>query len=739
MTLLTTVPRHIFAVLVALFAAGTASAQSASQQRADSLLRAARATAKAGDTAQAIKLLERATKSDEKNAEAHYLHGVFMSRTTSMGFKDLWRRNSAVASLQKAIDLDTKNAWAFLELGMLRLKMPGMRIAAEQSFQKALAVAITSKDPAAIAQINYEIGQIYDRRYRTSADRRMIVGDAQVLNPLEVLYTPGYVETFLKENALALPESGEIDAARAEVYYRESLKAKPGHEDASVGLAAILYAHQRYAEMAAVAREAVNADSTGARSHMALGLALIKLHDNSRANAILEQAVALLSDRERRIVASLSPIVRPNEAKDYNKLDGPSREAFDRQYWLFNDPLYMTTLNEQRLAYMGRVAYADLFFTTPPDPVVRGALTDRGGIVLRYGEPPVIATFPPDVQFKNNGQSLAKVTTLWWYPESGLKFVFIGPPAMSTALFAEDYAAYAKDLAASVPVRYEHLADELKIDTIPLQIARFRGDNPWNTRVEVHAAVPTNKLAAASGVVAMPIETGFMIFDQMRNMLVDAHDTVKVRTDDTQGRLRSWDRQFRPGEYGYSVEALEPQANRAARARGALQIVAFPAATFALSDVLVGTNLINAGEDLRRRADLKMKVLPDVTLDPGQQLGLFWESYGAKPSRDGAVRMRIEIALTVLAVDRAPVLHIRALGAIADKLGVSAEGERKVSLSYERTVAAPSAADDRVLHAIAVEMTGAPPAEYLLEITVTDLETGKTARTSHALHLRRSQ
>ena len=188
-----------------------------------------------------------------------------------------------------------------------------------------------------------------------------------------------------------------------------------------------------------------------------------------------------------------------------------------------------------------------------------------------------------------------------------------------------------------------------------------------------------------------------------------------------------------------SVEALEPQANRAARARGSLQIMAFPTEMLALSDVLVGTNLTNAGEDLRRRSDLRMKVLPDVTLDPGQQLGLYWESYGAKPSSDGTVRMRVEISLTVLAVERAPVLHVKVLGAIADRLGVSAEGERKVSISYERTVAAPSAADDRVLHAIAVEMAGAPPAEYLLEIAVTDLETGKTARTSHALHLRRPQ
>lgn len=111
------VSRPTIAVLAALFVAGTAAAQSSPKQRADSLLRAAKATAQAGDTALAIKLLERATKSDDKNAQAHYLHGFYLSRTSSMGFLDVPKRWSAASSLQKAIDLDHTNAWAYLELG----------------------------------------------------------------------------------------------------------------------------------------------------------------------------------------------------------------------------------------------------------------------------------------------------------------------------------------------------------------------------------------------------------------------------------------------------------------------------------------------------------------------------------------------------------------------------------------------------------------------------------------------
>jgi GWxTD domain-containing protein len=697
------------------------------------------AIAAAGDTAEAIKVMDKARKADENFGEAHYQYGLLLSRTSSLSLGSIPRNMRATAALNRAIDLDGDNAMAYLELGNIKLKTPGLRIAAEQSFNRALDVAKRSGDKQAIANINFQLGQIYDRRYQSFSQRQQIEGDIKILNPLEAQYEPLYVERFLKENAVKIPDSGELDAGTAEEYYREALKAEPGHIECIAALATMLYDRQRYAEMAALTRDGIMAAPTSSRVGLARGLALWRLHDYVQASNALEKAVTLMSDREREMVASLSPIIRPNDQKEYEKLDAETKVAYDKAYWNFSDPLYITNLNEERVAFLARVAYSDLFFTTPPDPVIRGALTDRGEIVLRYGEPPVIAKFAPDVQMKNDGETVAALTTLWWYPESKLKFVFVGAPTLSTARYAGDFASYAKDLRYTVPVHYDHLADGLSIDTIPLQIARFRGDNPANTRIEMHAAMPTAALTGASAVSAMPIENAFIIMDPAFNRLVDARDTVRVSADEKAARSREWVRQFHPGEYEYSVEALEPQAMRSARARGSMQIVSFPAGEFALSDVLIGTNLKNETADIRKRDDLSMTVVADNSLDPGQPLGLYWESYGAKPSKDGTVHLKIDISLTVLSVDRAPAMHVKVLGAIADVLGISAEGEKKVTQSYERTVAAPPESDDRILHAIQIVLDGAPAAEYLLEISVTDLETGKKAHTTHALHVRRPQ
>jgi hypothetical protein len=213
--------------------------------------------------------------------------------------------------------------------------------------------------------------------------------------------------------------------------------------------------------------------------------------------------------------------------------------------------------------------------------------------------------------------------------------------------------------------------------------------------------------------------------------MIVAGDTTKP------ARVRSWGRQFRPGEYAYRLEALEPQAMRGARATGSFSISSYPTGVFSASDILMGTNMPDPPADPARRDDIHISVSPDNSIVTGQPLALYWESYGAKPSADGSVRLKIDIRLNVLDIERASVGHIRVLGALADRLGVSAKGDDAVRVSYNRTSPAPASSDDRLLHALNVQIDDAPSAEYLLEITMTDLESGQVTKVSRKLRLRR--
>lgn len=728
---------RLTAVPVALLlVAGTATAQTAARQRAEALVQAALHSARAGDTALAIKQLADARKADARFATAHYEYGRILSEHSTLGFRDLLKRRDAGNALLDASNLEPDNPWPILELGRLRLKMPGMRIAAQNLFRDALDLAVKKGDSEAAAEVAFEIGQIYDRRYRTTANRYMMIGDARILDPIAAQFEPEYVEQFLRNSAIPLDESGELDAANAEVWYRQALTHRVGHENAAIALSALLYELKRYSEVYAVASKAAAASPASARLKLAEGLGLLRLKRVTQASEVLESAVKLMSDRERSMVASLAPIIRPGDARSYETLDASTRAAYDRAYWDLNDPLFLTNVNEHRLAFLGRVAYSDLMFSTF-DLKVRGALTDRGQIILRYGEPPVIATFPPDVQNKNEGETLGRVTTLWYFPEPKMKFVFVGPPAMSTATFAGEFYGYADDLRHSMPVRYDSLPNGLVTEEMNVRVASFRGNQPQNTRVEFHALVPTRKLAERSGTTAVSVETGFMILDGNRNRILDERDTVRVVSTEARDRVRSFHRQFMPGEYGYRVEALEPASMAAAAAKGALSLASYPLGEFAVSDILIGTGFVD--EDLRRREDLTMQIIPDNALESGQSLGLYWESYGARPSDEGSVRFRIDISMTILDIERPPAMHLQLLGSIADRLNLSEQGDKKVTVSFDRTLPAPPASDDRVLHGINIQLQTIPAGQYLLEITMTDRESGKVARSNQAVRVRRPQ
>jgi GWxTD domain-containing protein len=734
--------RRSLAALTMTVLASPAIAQSTPRARAEAFVSSALASARAGDTSQALKLLDQAKDADDKYAKAFYYKGLFLARTTSMGLnpKDLWNRTSASRDLRHASDLAPDDPYPLLELGRLRLKMPFQRLAAEGLFQKALKIAERKGDPEAVAEVNFEIGEIYDRRYRSVANRHVITTPGvTILNPGEAQYSNRYVENFLSQSAVPVPQSGEADAARAEGYFRAALSANPGHEGSVAALCVILYDSKRYAEMVKIAHAASVANPSSPRTRLAEGLALLRMRQNAKANKVLEEGVSLLSEEDFKTIASIAPLMPPTDANRFETLGGAARSNFEKAWWDLSDPMFLTPVNEVKLTFLGRVAYADLYFSTP-DLLVRGALTDRGKIILRYGEPPTIATFAPQVGMTDNGESLAMVTTLWWYPESEMRFVFVGPPAMNSARFAGDFNQYSEDLRMQNPASFAKLAGELTTDSVPVQMARFRGNQMLNTRVELYAAIPASKLAAGSGLVSSPVETAFMVTDGGRRRVVDQRDTMVVAGDTVKPpKVRAWGRQFRPGEYAYRIEALESQAMRGARATGAFSISSFPTGVFSASDILVGTNMPDPPAEPKYRDEINIDVSPDNSIPVGKTLALYWESYGAKPSADGTVRLKIDIRMNVLDLERAPVFHARLLGGIADKLGVSAKGDDAVLVSYNRTSPAPASSDDRLLHALNVQIDDAPAAEYLLEITMTDLESGQVTKISRKLRLRRAQ
>lgn len=127
---------------------------------------------------------------------------------------------------------------------------------------------------------------------------------------------------------------------------------------------------------------------------------------------------ALLTENELNdYFAIVKYITSSEEKEDWSALnDEQSKMKFLFNFWLKRDPTPETVLNEVKIEYFSRVNYADKNFSTISKE--RGALTERGRVLLMYGHPSDVERHPSDTE--------TKPYEIWFYDEieGGVIFVF---------------------------------------------------------------------------------------------------------------------------------------------------------------------------------------------------------------------------------------------------------------------------------------------------------------------------
>ncbi|MBE2185155.1 MAG: GWxTD domain-containing protein [Rhodothermales bacterium] len=113
-------------------------------------------------------------------------------------------------------------------------------------------------------------------------------------------------------------------------------------------------------------------------------------------------------------IAQLRYIARDREMRDMRSARSPE-EKLERfqSFWRRLDPTPGTERNERQEEYYARVATANRRYTS----VEQGWMTDRGGVLIQFGEPEHVDNRP-------NNQSV-RPYEVWYYPRLGRRFVFI--------------------------------------------------------------------------------------------------------------------------------------------------------------------------------------------------------------------------------------------------------------------------------------------------------------------------
>ncbi len=720
----------------------------------DSLVRVALAKATAGDTAAALELLERATDQSPRDVNALYWRGLVLSRTTAISLVDTPRRLLARHLLDRANDLDPRNPRYLIELGRIRLKTPLLRVEAERLFRRALGIALANGDPAQLADVAYELGSIKARRYLSGRDRWLYTTTNVIFDPIAARARLHYTREFLQNLSQPIENSGQLDRKEAEEYFRRALAAVPTHAPSILALMGLLYDEHRYDEMRQlalplIARTSVSAaaaptvdaqatvpaaDTAAARILMASGLAAYRLGALAQADTLFTRALARFSADDRRELTHLGRISRKGDSVRIDGLNEADRARTDSAFWEAADPMLSTPQNEARLEFLARMAYTDLRFTDADTRQV-GWRTDRGSIIARYGEPPVVATFPPTSDADAN-DAVGRVITVWYYPRSEVEFVFTGPPAMNVAFFAGNHRGYAEEQRQEAPFLLDNLPFALAVDSIPVQIARFRGASARTSQLLIAASIPTDRMYKAAEIDRGALETSLRLGPAA--MLRVAHlDTMAVSLPTARRTSRLWVDTLPAGsDIRVRLEARDAGVQGAmGRAQADLSMLSLDSTTLAISDMLLAARLPSPGTVVGTWNTIGL--IPRGTTDIVQRdtFSLYWENYGMAADAAGRVKYEVRITVTLEQIERTSSGVLRFLGEISDAVGISAEGNEQLGVRFERNEALGGR--DRVPELITLGLGSAPAGRYRIDLVVTDRTSQNVSRTHRQFHLRK--
>ena len=676
-----------------------------------------------GDTTAALAMLAQRVKANRRDAIAWHRQGLLAwsrarERQNRMIMKkaDIEMLALADSSLRLAAQLAPDSASFHTDLGryMLASGVSTVRFASYGMFDNALDAAKRVGNPLAIAEAADEIGMVAWRRYEMFANRRQTVGGMQAqIDPDN--QRPDEIRNYIDNFTMRLRGGGfpgEDDYRQAVSHFEEALKANPGHPRA---LRHLYMAHaeiNNWEELMRVAQKRVAAASWDPQAHLAVGLAAHRLNLEAVAKAAFDSAMLFLSEKDHARYNALARIIRPSDSTRLKEMHPDVRDFTEQKFWILSDPLWLTPQNEHLLEFFSRIAYADIRWTSE-DFLLLGADTDRGDIHIRYG--------PPDEIVSTRCSQCVSVMTSWIY-RSGLTFTFTEPPTFGTA--RHNNYDYAKRITESNPIRWDNVATDRRMDSVVVQLSRFRSEAADSGDFLMVANVPLDSLLRGLDLKSGPVDVDFQMFDdRFRRVARDSTRYIITVGDPTGANLRAWRRRVGRGAFLYRIEAHQPDAMRGARAVGQTSIgrdTSFKLDGFGMSDIVIADRVVpRTGVPSARWSDFN--IVPAIgTLKQRQSIALLWETYELGV-REGSNRYRVEVSLTKQKREGALGMAATIIGGVAGSIGVTDKGKGKVTLKYDRNIPRTAAAVDY----LTVDLGEAPTGRYTLRVDIFDTVTGR--------------
>lgn len=185
-----------------------------------------------------------------------------------------------------------------------------------------------------------------------------------------------------------LADIAKTDFADAEKYFAAVIKIDPLNADAFYGLGRLYESAHESKKAEWFLKKIIDINPSNKNAHLFLGLIYHRMNNPEEASNEFGIALSLMTYNEREdfIYNSAFMIIKPLFNGDFKNITREEIEATIERFWKVSNPLLLSEYNSRLLEHYSRMAYANLYFSIPRQSI-DGWKTDRGEVLLRYGEP----------------------------------------------------------------------------------------------------------------------------------------------------------------------------------------------------------------------------------------------------------------------------------------------------------------------------------------------------------------
>ncbi len=554
-----------------------------------------------------------------------------------------------------------------------------------------------------------------------------------------------YHNSFMKyeEASLSYNDYAYDDFYKAESFFKKAIRSDPERTDSYMHLSYLYSEAGRYESGIPLLNKVVQIDSLNKNAYLFMGFLYYKTLSFDSSQLSYKKALNLMTEDEKKAFCDSTSFMLMG-----SKENGDERaDSSVNKFWDHKDPLFLTRYNERLLEHYSRVAYSDLMFSVAKQNVT-GWKSDRGEIMLRYGEPENRFRFRPYINAGGRTQMMMK-TDVWVYKNKAFGFTDdywtknfrFSTPTLNGRYYSQfglDTYADVHSLRRTDPEEYE---PKFKgpVFTLPYAVAQFKNldnDEDRNTQLYVNYALDISKDYEYLERYKVQHQSGLFLFDSSNNQIGQKVEEFTYLEKEKVLRFSPSEKYWintmaaesKPDSLLMAFEVIRKMDGGVSTNHFRMMVKDFDKKDLEISDVVLASAIEKNSSGKYALTRNKIGILPNPagTFTRSTPVYLYYETYNLK--QDAEKKTDFEQKVTLKKVNENSFLE-NVFSSLVNLFSPGSEDEVTLTTEYQSF-------EKNTQVYLQLDMSSYQPGDYIITVTIEDKLAGREASSETLLKWR---